>query len=75
VPKVNATSAGSHTWKIAYRTCALGNRLFVRLKRNESVKILPVQNLRRVEFFKANLRQIPPTAYATTDSTATQATI
>jgi hypothetical protein len=58
-PKVNATSDDFQTCKIAYRTCAMDNRLIVRPKKSERPKILMVQNSGRAEIFMANLRQIP----------------
>jgi hypothetical protein len=59
VPKVHAIEWVLFTGEIAYRTCAMHKRLIVRLKKSEGPKILTVQNSRAVEFFMANLRQIP----------------
>ena len=58
-PKVPVTRLAFLAGGIAYRTCAMDNRLIVRLKKSEGPKILTVQNSRDVEFFMANLRQIP----------------
>ena len=58
-PKVHAVGPALFAGKIAYRTCAMDNRLIVRLKKSEGSKILMVQNSRDAEFFMANLRQIP----------------
>jgi len=56
---VPVTSSAFLTGGIAYRTCAIDNRLIERLKKSEGPKILIVQNSCDTEFFMANLRQIP----------------
>jgi len=58
-PKVPAIGPVLFAGEIAYRICAMDNRLIVRLKKSEEPKILTVQNSRGTEFFMANLRQIP----------------
>jgi hypothetical protein len=45
--------------RIGYRTCAMDNRLIVRLKKSRGPKIVTVQNPCDADFFMANLRQIP----------------
>jgi hypothetical protein len=59
VPKVPAIGPALFAGGIAYRTCAMDNRLIMRPKKSEGPKILAVQNSRAAEFFMANLRQIP----------------
>jgi len=58
-PKVPAIGPVLFAGEIAYRTCAIDNRLIERLKKSEGPKILIVQNSCDTEFFMANLRQIP----------------
>ena len=60
-PKAPVTRLAFPAGGIAYRTCAIDNRLIARLKKSEGPKILIVQNSRDTEFFMANLRQIPST--------------
>jgi len=58
-PKAPVTRPAFPAGGIAYRTCAIDNRLIERLKKSEGPKILIVQNSCDTEFFMANLRQIP----------------
>ena len=58
MPKAPVTRFAFLASGIAYRRCAVDNRLIACLKKSEGPKILTVQNSRSAEFFMANLRQM-----------------